>query len=282
MTFNVFQGELFGFLGPNGAGKSTTIRMLTGLLTPSSGSARVNDVDVTAFPERVKSSIGYMSQTFSLYRDLTVKENLEFFGSLYDIDSREMKGKIEELADELQFRDYLDMLTGELPTGIRQRVAFAGAIMHRPALVFLDEPTAGVDPALRKEFWNILKQMAQQGMTFFITTHHMEEAERCSRLAFISSGRIIAEGTPQEVKKKAGIAVMEIETDEPEELRKKLEGVVESATLKKKKLRIVYQQEQQDKIDAILNTYSLRALPAKLEPGLEDVFLHLTSKTNNR
>lgn len=278
MTFDVFRGELFGFLGPNGAGKSTTIRMLTGLLAPTSGRAQVNGVDVVSFPERVKSTIGYMSQTFSLYRDLTVKENLEFFGTLYDIESRELKGKIKVLALELQFMEYLDVLTGELPAGIRQRVALAGAIMHRPGVVFLDEPTAGVDPALRKEFWNILKRLAQQGMTFFITTHHMEEAERCSRLAFISNGRIIAEGTPDEVKKTAAISVMELYTDSPDALREKLKGFVEAATIKKKTLRIVYRQEQEDRINAILNNCSLNTAPRKLEPGLEDVFLHLTSQ----
>lgn len=268
ISFDVYRGEVFGFLGPNGAGKSTTIRMLTGLLVPTSGRAFVNDIDVVSHPEKVKSSIGYMSQLFSLCRDLTVKENLEFFGGLYGIESKELNREIESMAVELRFKDYLNVLADELPAGIHQRVAFAGALLHCPAVVFLDEPTAGVDPAFRKEFWNILLELAREGTTFFITTHQMEEAERCTRVAFISGGRILADGSPSQVKERSGIAVMEIETAAPEELRRELADLVEAATIRKKSLRIVYKLEQEKHIDAILNNCKIKTQLKHSRAGL--------------
>jgi len=202
ISFEVKQGEIFGFLGPNGAGKSTTIRMLCGILTPTSGAGTVRGFDIMTQQEEIKQNIGYMSQKFSLYDDLTVEENVNFYSGIYKIpkESREeRKAKIIKLAGIEEFKGNL---TRTLSGGWKQRLALGCAIIHQPKIIFLDEPTSGVDPITRANFWNIIRQMAESGVTVFVTTHYMDEAENCNRMTLIYKGTMIAIGTPQEMKTK--------------------------------------------------------------------------------
>jgi ABC-2 type transport system ATP-binding protein len=200
LDLTVATGEIFGFLGPNGAGKTTVVRMLCGLLAPTSGRAVVAGFDVVRETRRLKESIGYMSQKFGLYADLTVRENIEFFGGVYLKDRREAGRRCEEVLDELGLASRAAQLAGQLSGGWKQRLAMATAIVHRPAMLFLDEPTAGVDPVSRREIWDFIYGMQGRGITLFVTTHYMEEAERCNRIGFIHSGRLVALGTPAALK----------------------------------------------------------------------------------
>ena len=203
VSFEIQRGEIFGILGPNGSGKTTTIRMLCGLMAPTSGTATVAGADIARDPDRVKSRIGYMSQTFGLYRDLTVDENLEFYAGVYGLGAR----KTERIAwgkREMRLEEIGSRLAGVLSGGQRQRLALACAMMHAPEVVFLDEPTAGVDPAARRLFWTIIRERAADGVTMIVTTHYMDEAERFDRLVFLSRGRRMALGTPAEVKAQFG------------------------------------------------------------------------------
>ncbi len=202
VSFEVERGEIFGYLGANGAGKSTTIRMLTGLLAPTSGEARVAGHDVARAPESVKSSIGYMSQKFSLYLDLPVIENLLFFGGAYGLAGRELRARADALLERTGLSDLAQATTGDLPGGIRQRLALAGAIVHEPAVVFLDEPTAGVDPAARRAFWDLIRELSAAGTTVFVTTHYLDEAEYCRRIGLMVDGRLVALDTPAALKRR--------------------------------------------------------------------------------
>jgi ABC-2 type transport system ATP-binding protein len=197
VSLEVQTGEIFGFLGANGAGKTTTIRMLCGLLLPTSGEGYVNDLDIYKENEKIKSSIGYMSQKFSLYPDLTGRENLTFYGSIYRLRPRDLEARIAEVAEQLELSVFIDRLTASLPTGWRQRLALAAAILHRPKILFLDEPTAGVDPVFRRRFWDTLYELADDGTTLFVTTHYMDEAEFCRRMSVMHQGRIVEIGEPQ-------------------------------------------------------------------------------------
>ncbi|MCE9670048.1 ABC transporter ATP-binding protein [Myxococcus stipitatus] len=201
VSFDVGAGEIFGYLGANGAGKSTTIRMLCGLLTPSGGDARVAGFDVGREPERVKAGIGYMSQKFSLYLDLTVRANLEFFASAYGAQGRALRTRIEEMVERMGLGAVEDAVTGSLPGGLQQRVALASAVLHRPRIVFLDEPTAGVDPVQRRTFWALIRDLAAQGTTVFVTTHYMDEAENCARIGIMVDGKLVALDTPTGLKR---------------------------------------------------------------------------------
>ncbi len=202
VSFDIPRGGILGFLGPNGSGKSTTIRMLTGLLAPTSGSiVGLGGLDATRDTERWKHRLGYMSQKFSLYLDLTVIENLRFFGAVYGLDTRRLESRIGELAARLRFEPLLRAMTGTLSTGQRQRVALAAALIHEPELLFLDEPTGGVDPRGRRLFWDLIYELAaERGMTVLVTTHYMDEAEQCDRLVLILNGRLVADGTPDGIK----------------------------------------------------------------------------------
>jgi ABC-2 type transport system ATP-binding protein len=215
VSFEVYRGEIFGFLGPNGAGKTTTIRILCGLLTPTSGTARVVGYDVSTQYEQIKQNIGYMSQKFSLYEDLTVEENLDFFGGVYGLDP---KRKSERDAWVLKMAGLTQMrktMTRELPLGWKQRLALGCAVLHEPPVIFLDEPTSGVDPRARRNFWDLINDLAQKGITVFVTTHYMEEAEYCNRLALMGKGRIIALGTPSELKtQRMQESVLDLECDD--------------------------------------------------------------------
>ena len=199
VTFDVRRGEIFGVLGPNGAGKSTTIRMLCGLLKPTSGQAIVGGVDVVRDPEGVKRRIGYMSQRFGLYEDLTVAENLRFYASVYGLHGAELAARVNETLADLGLTGRSGQLAAALSGGWKQRLALACAIAHRPDLVFLDEPTAGVDPASRRLLWRWIYSLAERGTTILVTTHYMDEAERCQRLAFLSRGHLIAVGSKDEI-----------------------------------------------------------------------------------
>lgn len=202
ISLSVEKGEIFGFLGANGAGKTTAIRMLCGLLLPTSGSGIVNGYNIFTESEKIKQSIGYMSQKFSLYRDLTGRENLLFYGSVYQIPNGDLKERIAELSDSLDLKEFIDRPTESLPTGWRQRLALAASLLHRPRILFLDEPTGGVDPVFRRKFWEILYRLADEGTTLFVTTHYMDEAEFCRRISIMHRGKIIEIGNPQELVKK--------------------------------------------------------------------------------
>jgi len=215
VSFDVYRGEIFGFLGPNGAGKTTTIRILCGLLTPTSGTAMVGGWDVATEHEEIKKNIGYMSQKFSLYEDLTVEENLDFFGGVYGLDPARKAERDQWVLTIAGLTDMRRTLTRELPLGWKQRLALGCAVLHEPPVLFLDEPTSGVDPLSRRNFWDLINSLAAKGVTVFVTTHYMEEAEYCNRLALMGKGRIIALGTPGELKtEKMKESVLDLECDE--------------------------------------------------------------------
>lgn len=200
ISFEVFEGEVFGFLGANGAGKTTAIRILTGLLLPSSGKARVAGFDVYRQAEKIKRHIGYMSQKFSLYQDLTPRENIRFFGGIYGLSYKEIRRQSKELIGRLGMEKVANKQVGELPLGWKQRLAFSLALLHEPQIVFLDEPTSGVDPITRRTFWELIHQEADAGTTIFVTTHYMDEAEYCRHLSIMVAGRIETLGSPQDLK----------------------------------------------------------------------------------
>lgn len=209
ITFEVYAGEIFGFLGANGAGKTTAMRMLTGLSTPSSGSATVAGFDVYRETEQIKKNIGYMSQKFSLYEDLTVMENIRFFGGIYGLSDRAIKEKSEALVEQLGLTAEKKKLVGSLPLGWKQKLSFSVAVLHDPKIVFLDEPTGGVDPLTRRQFWDLIYAATSRGVTVFVTTHYMDEAEYCNRISIMVDGSIKALDTPYNLKKEFGVGSMD-------------------------------------------------------------------------
>ncbi|MDQ2645301.1 MAG: ABC transporter ATP-binding protein [Myxococcota bacterium] len=215
VSLEVRRGEIFGVLGPNGAGKSTTIRMLCGILDPSGGRGTVVGYDIQKQPERIKERIGYMTQRFSLYEDLSVEENLRFYAGIYGLSFSARRARIEKVLEASGLLPRRKQLAGTLSGGWKQRVALASATIHEPPLLFLDEPTAGVDPVSRRQFWDQIHRIAAEGTTVLVTTHYMDEAERCHRLAFIFSGRLLSVGTPEEVVAARGLSVLEAEVDAP-------------------------------------------------------------------
>lgn len=200
ITFNVKEGEIFGFLGANGAGKTTAIKMLIGLSRPSDGQATIAGYDIYRQTESIKESIGYMSQKFSLYEDLTVRQNIRFYGGIYGLNRKQIKYKTDEIITQLGLEKQARKVVGGLPLGWKQRLAFAVAGVHDPKIIFLDEPTGGVDPATRRQFWEMIYQAADRGVTIFVTTHYMDEAEYCDRISIMVAGRIDALGSPRELK----------------------------------------------------------------------------------
>ncbi|MBN1970062.1 MAG: ABC transporter ATP-binding protein [Candidatus Delongbacteria bacterium] len=208
LTFHVEKGEIFGFLGANGAGKTTAMRILCGLSIPTSGSAKIAGLDIYKDTEKIKYSIGYMSQKFSLYDDLTVKENIEFYGGIYGLSKKEIKDKTEHLMNDLGLQSVKNSLIKTLPLGWKQKLSFSVAIIHDPKIVFLDEPTGGVDPVTRRQFWELIYRAADRGVTVFVTTHYMDEAEYCNRISMMVAGKIAALGTPRELKERFNVNSM--------------------------------------------------------------------------
>jgi len=281
VSFAVARGEIFGFLGPNGAGKSTTIRMLTGLLTPTGGTGRVGGYDIRKEGEAIKGIIGYMSQKFSLYEDLTVEENLDFYGGIYRIPGEK---KAARKAWALQMAGLVGRegsLTRELAGGWRQRLALGAAILHEPRILFLDEPTSGVDPISRRNFWDLIRTLAHQGVTIFVTTHYMDEAEYCDRLALIYRGRLIALGTPEQLKREhMPEDVLEVAVDRPVEALEVLARVpaAREAALFGALLHVVVADAATD-LAAVRDELERAGLAVarieKILPSLEDVFVSL-------
>jgi ABC-type multidrug transport system ATPase subunit len=287
VSFRVEQGEIFGFLGPNGSGKTTVIKMLTGLLPLSGGEARVEGLDVRTDSESVRERIGYMSQNFSLYYDLTVGENLQFYGRIYSLEPARLKRRIEEIVQLNGLSPYMNRLAAQLSGGWKQRLALGCAMLHEPKLLFLDEPTAGIDPVARRQLWDLLFELSGHGITFFVTTHYMDEAERCSHVAYIYYGKLIADGTPDSLRKlpdvqPQGTLRVEITTSEVTRALRFARHIpgIRSAT--------IFGQSIHALVDDHLNLDDLRNQLLKngiaageiraLAPSLEDVFVELTYK----
>ena len=280
VSFDVPRGQIFGFLGPNGSGKSTTIRMLAGLLAPTSGRVTgFGGLDVSKDTERWKQRTGYMSQKFSLYLDLTVEENLRFFGMIYGLAPKTLRERIRELSDRLKFATLLPALTSTLSTGQRQRVALAASLLHEPELLFLDEPTGGVDPRGRRTFWDLIYELAaSRGLTVLVTTHYMDEAEQCDRLAFILHGRVIAEGEPDDLKRDLRGRILEVDPRrDPFELlaTARQHGAIEDVYLFGSRLRLVSHSSAVGDATTFAASFGEYALA---EPSLEDVFVSLARR----
>jgi ABC-2 type transport system ATP-binding protein len=201
LNFEVYEGEIFGFLGANGAGKTTALRILSGLSSPTSGEVIVAGYNAKKDPEKIKKNIGYMCQKFSLYSDLTIRENIMLYGGIYGMPKTLIIKRTEDLLDKLSFHEYSDRLIADLPLGLKQKLAFSVAVFHEPKIVFLDEPTGGVDPITRRQFWEMIYETANRGITVFVTTHYMDEAEYCNRVSIMSEGKIVALDTPENLKK---------------------------------------------------------------------------------
>ena len=278
ISFRVREGQIFGFLGPNGAGKSTTIRMLTGILPPTSGTGRVAGFDMRAERQRIKQSIGYMSQKFSLYEDLTVQENLAFFGGVYgaaDLDWAVRVCRLESV---------MNSVCSGLSAGLRQRAALACAVVHRPRIVFLDEPTAGVDPASRRSFWELIYTLAQEGVTVFVSTHYMDEAEHCDWLALIDAGKIVASGSPADLRKTQFHARL-LEVDAESTFRwidalEKTPGIDEVAMHGNRlHLTVTDPLEAERRIRAVGQQLNLGVTSIReITPSLEDVFVSVMTR----
>ena len=284
IRFQVEKGEIFGFLGPNGAGKSTTIRMLCGLLLPTSGKGKVAEFDIMKEPEKIKRAIGYMSQKFSLYDDLKVVENLHFFGGIYGLSGSSQKRRENEVLDIIGLQDFRDRITRTLAVGSKQRLALGCAILHEPSILFLDEPTSGVDPISRRNFWSLIQQMGERGVTTFVTTHYMDEAEYCDRLALIYQGRITDMGTPSELKVRTlSQGIFEVECDPlitALDLLKKEPWAAESAVFGDG-LHVIGKEgvDLEREISALFQKHGiLLKRMGRIRPSLEDVFVSLIER----
>ena len=285
VSFNVEKGEVFGFLGANGAGKSTTIRMLCGILEPTAGDAMVGGFSVMNKPDKVKQNIGYMSQKFSLYNDLTVEENINFFGGVYGLFGKELKERKKWVLKISNLEGQHNTLTSSLPGGIKQRLALGTAVIHRPAIVFLDEPTSGVDPISRRSFWDLINDLSSEGTTILVTTHYLEEAEFCNNIILINAGKLIAEGTSKELKTNyLKDAILEIECEKPVDAMEILQksNFVDDTSIFGNYLHISvnknYKGEEQIR-KLLTDSYSIKVMRAdKIIPTLEDVFIHLLEK----
>ncbi len=280
LSFDVRAGEVFGLLGSNGAGKSTAIRMLCGLLAPSSGRARVLDVDVGRDPEGVKRRIGYMTQRFSLYDDLTVQQNLDFFGGVYGLDRARLRARTAWALETADLLGHERQLTGSLSAGWKQRLALACALLHEPRVVFLDEPTGAVDPLSRRRFWTLIDTLAGAGVTLIVTTHYLDEAERCDRIALMHAGRLVALGSVSELKQVfAGRVLLEVSTPrflEAQEILER-ESYVHEAALFGTRLHVVVDARGDGaaSVRAMLASYGHAPLVVEpIVPSLEDVFIH--------
>jgi ABC-2 type transport system ATP-binding protein len=287
VSFNVEKGEVFGFLGANGAGKSTTIKMLCGILEPTSGDALVAGYSVMREPDRVKKSIGYMSQRFSLYNDLTVEENINFFGGVYGLYSDELEERKKWVLQTANLEGKQNLLTGSLPGGIKQRLALGTAVIHRPGIIFLDEPTSGVDPISRRNFWELINDLSAGGTTVLVTTHYLEEAEYCNNIILINAGKLIAEGDSKVLKTEyIKNPIFEIECDrvvDSLELMEKQDYVDETSIFGNQIHLIVNDRFQdKDQIESVLSSNNINVKRIdRIVPTLEDVFIHLLEKDSS-
>jgi ABC-2 type transport system ATP-binding protein len=287
INLEVREGEVFGFLGPNGAGKSTTIRMLCGLLRPTSGQARVAGYDVGRQPESVRQNIGYLSQKFSLYDDLKVIENIRLFAGLYSVPASLLKERIEWTLEMANLKEKGNLITATLPGGWKQRLALGCAVLHQPPVIFLDEPTSGVDPISRRQFWDLIHHMAEEGVTVFVTTHYMEEAEYCNRLALIFRGAIVALGTPSELKQKSMKGELLLVECEPlgkaVEILQSAPDVIDAAVFGSALHLVV--RDANAAIPQVRKYLSDRSITVrlieKIPPTLEDVFVSLTTASDS-
>jgi ABC-2 type transport system ATP-binding protein len=283
IDLDVAEGEIFGLVGPDGAGKSTTMRVLTGILTPTAGTAQVAGFDVVHDSERLKEHVGYMSQRFGLYPDLTVSENIDFYADIYGVPRRDRVEKVGRLLSFSNLTPFKQRLAGNLSGGMKQKLGLACALIHTPRVLFLDEPTNGVDPVSRRDFWRILYQLVRDGVTIFVSTAYLDEAERCNRLALLNEGRLLGVGTPDEIKQLMAGALLEVRTSAPRRtaalLRERLAGA--SVGLFGDRVHVVTRDptgtERQIRVlvaDAGFELVSIRAV----EPSLEDVFVSVLAE----
>jgi drug efflux transport system ATP-binding protein len=286
VTLQVPRGEIFGLLGPNGSGKSTLIRILCGLLMPTEGHAFVDGYDVEKQGELVRQHIGYVSQAFSLYRDLTVDENLDFFSSIYRLKGAERRERKEWVVELTHIAPYRDRLAAALSGGWKQRLALAAALMHRPRVLFLDEPTAGIDPVARRELWDLLFELAGGGVTMFVTTHYMDEAERCASVAYLYMSRLIVSGRPEELKELPEVTpegTRRVQAEANESVAKLMTSAktlpyIRAATIFGTALHLLVDANvTNEKIEHDLESFNVRDVHvSKIAPSLEDVFVRLT------
>jgi ABC-2 type transport system ATP-binding protein len=284
VTFNVKKGEVFGFLGANGAGKSTTIKMLCGILEPSSGDALVAGYSVMNEPDKVKRSIGYMSQRFSLYNDLTVEENINFFGGVYGLNGDDLNERKKWVLEIANLEGKQKLLTGSLPGGIKQRLALGTAVIHRPGIVFLDEPTSGVDPISRRNFWELINDLSAGGTTVLVTTHYLEEAEYCNNIILINAGKLIAEGDSKVLKTEyIKNPIFEIECDRVVDALELMEkqSFVDETSIFGNQIHLIVNEKynSKDQISSVLESGNINIKRIdQIVPTLEDVFIHLLEK----
>jgi len=285
ISFNVKKGEIFGFLGANGAGKTTTIRMLCGILTPTSGDALVAGYSIMKETNKAKSRIGYMSQRFSLYNDLTVEENINFFSGVYNLPAKLLRERKKWVLSIANLEGKEKLLTGSLPGGIKQRLALGTAVIHQPEIVFLDEPTSGVDPISRRNFWELINSLSEEGVTVLVTTHYLEEAEFCNNIIMIDQGKIIAEGNSKELKTQhIKNKMFELESDNPIEIMELVKQInfVDDVSIFGNNLHLSVNKNLSDK-EQILSSikassnYNIKSI-TEITPTLEDVFIHLLEK----
>ncbi len=283
VSFRVRAGEIFGFLGPNGAGKTTTIKMLTGLLAPTAGTAHVAGYDVATQPTRISQNIGYMSQRFSLYADLTVSENIELFAGLYGITGGQLAARRSWILAMAGLQGRESLLTAELPLGWKQRLALGCAVLHQPRVLFLDEPTSGVDPIARRAFWDLIDELAQGGTTVLVSTHYMEEAEYCHYLILMNRGRLIAEGRPAELRRSFELPLVEATVDDPAAAVRALRAApgIEEAAMFGRQVHVTTTTREgaHELIRGVLaeRGIELRAL-VDVTPSLEDIFVALVRR----
>lgn len=290
ISFEVGEGEVFGFLGSNGAGKSTTIKMLCGILSPTSGDAYVGGFSISKDPDMVKRNIGYMSQKFSLYNDLTVNENINFFGGVYGLRDKILSDRKKWVLEISELQSSENILTSSLAVGFKQRLALGCAVIHEPKIVFLDEPTGGVDPISRRRFWDIINELSEKGTTVFVTTHYLDEAEFCNRIILIDEGKLIANGSPEDLKRKFIVnPVIEVNSDDIYNSIEILEREYEpgNITIFGNSLHVTlndsHSSDTESEIKIISDILNKHGAPGinsiqRIKPSLEDVFIHLLEK----
>lgn len=287
LDLDVPRGKIYGFLGPNGSGKSTTIRMLCGLLTPSAGSARVLGTEVPGDTANLKPKIGYMTQKFSLFTDLTVEENLSFISEIYSVAADDRRARIDSLLERYDLYDQRRQLAGTMSGGQKQRLALAAAVLHRPDLLLLDEPTSAVDPQNRRDFWANLFRLAEGGTTILVSTHYMDEAERCHRLAILDRGVKVADGSPDELRAATGMHVVEVDTAETWRAQNLLQALDETVSVTQLgvRLRVLVPDAVPEPVSIVrtaLEAGGIEASASEVRPSLEDVFVAVTLPSSVR